>query len=57
MRDDAVLRRALPLGRGLGRLALRLGPIGFYAVVVNKLEDMMTVDQNGTRWKTYRPQQ
>ena len=23
MRDDAVLRRALPLGRGLGRAALR----------------------------------
>jgi len=29
MRDDAVLRRALPLGRGLGRPLLREGdPMG-----------------------------
>jgi len=34
MRDDAVLRRALPLGRGLGRVYVCYGAIEIFVIII-----------------------
>jgi len=43
MRDDAVLRRALPLGRGLGRARARAGDHNNYIYYTNR-------DKQGSTW-------